>query len=162
MTSDPFAQAPGYDDDDFEVPNDEANQSQTPEGVYVVQVMDVGKSVSKAGNDMYEWTFHIVCDEKGSADYAGEELKVFTALSAAALWKLEETTVALGLGKAGERGSFKRSDALGRQALAACKNQEYNGRTRLNIVELRAHPKGAGYRTSVPKATPQAVGDVPF
>ena len=107
------------------------DSSLIPEGTYKVRCINVEQQVSKGGNPMFVWDFEIV-----GTDYAGRVLKVFTAITPAAMWKVAETVQALGVGGTGEVVKFKRSDVLGKECGAVIEDTEYNGNTRSQISRL--------------------------
>lgn len=108
-----------------------ANSFTIPDGNYRVKCLDVEQSVSKGGNPMFVWDFQVV-----EGDYAGFESKVFTAITPAAMWKVAETVIALGVGQAGEVVKFKRTDVVGKECGAAFEQTEYDGKTRSQISRL--------------------------
>ena len=108
-----------------------------PDGEYAVVVTDVNKEKSKAGNDMFVWDMEIP-----EGDHEGHTLRIYTALTPAALWKLSETVEALGLGEAGQSVKFSKKKAHGRRAIAKVVAQEYNDKWNSNIDKLFPHPEG--------------------
>lgn len=103
-----------------------------PDGTYRVKCANVEQSVSKGGNPMFVWDFEIV----GSTQYDGRILKVFTAITPAAMWKVAETVVALGIGQTGSVVKFKRSDVIGKECGAVVEETEYNGNKRSQISRV--------------------------
>ena len=102
-----------------------------PEGTYRVRCADVQQSVSKGGNPMFVWDFEIV-----GGEHDGRMLKVFTAITPAAMWKVAETVVALGIGQTGSVVKFKRSDVIGKECGAVVEDTEYNGNKRSQISRV--------------------------
>lgn len=102
-----------------------------PDGLYKVRCQDVEQSVSKGGNPMFVWSFAVV-----DGQYAGREFKVFTALTPAAMWKVAETVIALGVGQQGQVVKFKRSDVIGKDCGALIEATEYNGQVRSQIARV--------------------------
>lgn len=102
-----------------------------PDGLYRVRCQDVEQSVSKGGNPMFVWTFVVV-----EGDYTGREFKVFTAITPAAMWKVAETVMALGVGQQGQVVKFKRSDVINKECGALIEETEYNGNTRSQISRV--------------------------
>lgn len=102
-----------------------------PDGLYRVRCQEVEQSVSKGGNPMFVWTFVVV-----DGEYAGREFKVFTALTPAAMWKVAETVIALGVGQQGQVVKFKRSDVVGKDCGALIEENEYNGQVRSQISRV--------------------------
>ena len=119
--------------DTFEVDlsNVENNGFTIPEGSYRAKLVDVEQSVSKGGNPMFVWTFEV-----SNGDHAGFQLKSFTAITPAAMWKVAETVEALGIGQTGTTVKFKRSDVIGKECGLVVENGEYNGNTRSQISRV--------------------------
>ena len=103
-----------------------------PDGTYRVKCVNVEQSVSKGGNPMFVWDFEVV----GGTAYDGRILKVFTAITPAAMWKVAETVVALGIGQTGSVVKFKRSDVIGKECGAVVEETEYNGTKRSQIQRV--------------------------
>lgn len=103
-----------------------------PDGTYRVKCVNVEQSVSKGGNPMFVWDFEVV----GGTAYDGRVLKVFTAITPAAMWKVAETVVALGIGQTGSVVKFKRSDVIGKECGAVVEETEYNGTKRSQIQRV--------------------------
>ena len=119
--------------DEFAVDLTEAESSGLmPEGTYRVRCANVEQSVSKGGNPMFVWDFEVV----GGTAYDGRILKVFTANTPAAMWKVAETVVALGIGQTGSVVKFKRSDVIGKECGAVVEDTEYNGQKRSQIQRV--------------------------
>lgn len=102
-----------------------------PDGTYRVRCANVEQSVSKGGNPMFVWDFEIA-----SGDHQGRILKVFTAITPAAMWKVAETVQALGIGQIGSVVKFKRSDVIGKECGAVVEETEYNGSKRSQISRV--------------------------
>lgn len=102
-----------------------------PDGNYKVKCIEVEQSVSKGGNPMFVWTFEV-----SEGPHTGFQLKVFTAITPAAMWKVAETVVALGVGQTGSVVKFKRSDVIGKECGAAVEKTEYNGNERSQISRV--------------------------
>ena len=118
--------------DSFEVDLSNVQDNfRVPDGLYKVRCQDVEQSVSKSGNPMFVWTFVVI-----GGDYAGREFKVFTALTPAAMWKVAETVIALGVGQQGQLVKFKRSDVVGKDCGALIEGTEYNGQVRSQISRV--------------------------
>jgi len=115
-----------------------ANSFMIPEGKYAVQLIDVEKSESQAGNPMWIWDFEVV-----GTEHSGFTLRSYTAITPAALWKLSETLEALGLSEGGgQLAKFSKSAAIGRRCVAIVKDSTYNEKTRSSIENLEKHPDG--------------------
>ena len=118
--------------DYFEVNlTDVQDNFKVPDGLYKVRCQDVEQSVSKGGNPMFVWTFVVA-----EGNFTGREFKVFTAITPAAMWKVAETVLALGVGQQGQVVKFKRSDVVGKECGALIEETEYNGNTRSQISRV--------------------------
>lgn len=119
--------------DNFEVDltGVQSNSFTIPDGNYRVKCVDVEQSVSKGGNPMFVWTFEI-----SEGDHKGFQSKVFTAITPAAMWKVAETVIALGVGQTGSVVKFKRTDVVGKECGALIEATEYNGNTRSQISKV--------------------------
>lgn len=102
-----------------------------PDGNYDVKCIDIEQSVSKGGNPMFVWTFEI---SKG--EHTGKQFKLFTAITPAAMWKVAETVIALGVGQTGSVVKFKRSDVVGKECGALIEMTAYNGQERSQITKV--------------------------
>lgn len=102
-----------------------------PDGIYKVRCIEVEQTVSKGGNPMFVWTFEVTEGEK-----AGFQSKVFTAITPAAMWKVAETVIALGVGQEGSVIKFKRTDVIGKECGALIEATEYNGTNRSQISRV--------------------------
>lgn len=118
--------------DSFEVDLTDVQSGFTiPDGVYRVRCINVEQSVSKGGNPMFVWDFEV-----SEGQHSGFTLKVFTAITPAAMWKVAETVQALGVGQTGQVVKFKRSDVVGKECGAVVEQTEYNGNTRSQIQRV--------------------------
>ena len=111
--------------------NFEENTFTIPDGNYRVKCVDVEQSVSKGGNPMFVWSFEV-----SEGDHKGFQSKVFTAITPAAMWKVAETVIALGVGQTGSVVKFKRTDVVGKECGALIEATEYNGNTRSQISRV--------------------------
>lgn len=102
-----------------------------PDGSYKVKCVDVEQSVSKGGNPMFVWTFEV-----SDGPHTGFQSKVFTAITPAAMWKVAETVIALGVGQTGSVVKFKRTDVVGKECGAIIEKTEYNGQERSQISRV--------------------------
>ena len=129
----PGAPTGGSMADNFEVDltDVQSNSFTIPDGNYRVKCVDVEQSVSKGGNPMFVWTFEI-----SEGDHKGFQSKVFTAITPAAMWKVAETVIALGVGQTGSVVKFKRTDVVGKECGALIEATEYNGNTRSQISRV--------------------------
>ena len=124
------ASSAGPDSFEIDLTNVQDN-FKVPDGLYRVRCQDVEQSVSKGGNPMFVWTFVVI-----EGDYTGREFKVFTAITPAAMWKVAETVMALGVGQQGQVVKFKRSDVINKECGALIEETEYNGNTRSQISRV--------------------------
>ena len=128
----PGAPNTGSATDSFEVDLSEVQSGFTiPDGNYKVKCIDIEQSVSKGGNPMFVWTFEV-----SEGDHIGFQSKVFTAITPAAMWKVAETVIALGVGQTGSVVKFKRTDVVGKECGAFIEATEYDGNTRSQISRV--------------------------
>lgn len=113
-------------DDEFELEGLDEIESKylVPDGVYKLKLMDIEKTTSQAGNPMWVWNWTIIEGEQ-----AGKDFKMWTAITAGALWKMQQVLAALGLHD-GEspRVKFSKTDAIGRTCMGEFKQESYQGR----------------------------------
>ena len=102
-----------------------------PDGTYKAKCIDIEQGVSKTGNPMFIWEFEIV-----EGDFKGRTFKSWTAITPAAMWKVAETVMALGVGQAGEVVKFKRSDVLGKLCGIVMEQDDYNGKKSSKIKSV--------------------------
>lgn len=119
---DPFG-APQDDEFAIDLTGQYGNNRYIAPGMHLAQLTEVEKGTSRAGNDMWTWTFTVA-----RGDYAGQTAKIWTALTAAAMFKLIEVVEALDLGSANAPLRFRKADALGRYAVIEIKDDEYEGK----------------------------------
>jgi len=119
------------DDDNFEFNvEDELNKFRIPEGEYQAKCVALTKSESKAGNAMWVFDFAITT----TGEQAGKELKVWCALTPAALWKLTETTTALGFPPIDGKLSFKHANIINKTCkIEVVTEKDNQGNPRTNI-----------------------------
>ena len=119
--------------DNFEVDltGVQENNYTIPDGNYKVRCKDVEQGVSKAGNPQFIWTFEV-----SEGQYTGFELKTFTAITPAAMWKVAETVQALGIGQTGTVVKFKRTDVINKECGVLIEASEYTGNKRSSIVRV--------------------------
>lgn len=134
-SANPFGTPPkeGDADDVFSVDVPVDNGFRVQKGKQPLKLIDLGKQTSSKGNPMWVWTFAILL----GAD-AGKEIKVFTALTAAAMWKLRETLSAFNIkgAEGGAAAKFKRSDVIGRYVIADIDDSTFEGRPASNVTKL--------------------------
>lgn len=102
-----------------------------PDGNYKVKCVDVEQGVSKGGNPQFIWSFEV-----SEGNNTGFQSKVFTALTPAAMWKVAETVMALGVGQSGSVVKFKRSDVVNKECGALIEQTEYGGKVRSQITRV--------------------------
>ena len=141
--------------DDFDIDLSKANEGLPPEGIAILQVIDVKKGRSKANNPQFIWEIR-VCEYRegpgvGTDCEALDTITYFTAVTRNALWKVDEIIRALGVPVTEEgRATFKRPEVLGVLMLGSLKKGEYNGRPQCNIESLRAYPGDPGKKAPIP------------
>jgi len=133
----PYGSPSQNDDETFELDdgldlNDVSSAFYVAPGAYEVEVVDIVAEDSNAGKPMWTWTLSV----KGTSQYAGKELKVWTSLQANALFKLQEITLATGIWVEGTKLSFKRSDAIGAKAIANVEDRQYKGKTVSSVESM--------------------------
>lgn len=102
-----------------------------PDGIYKAKCIEVTQDVSKSGNPMFVWEFELV-----GGDYAGRTFKSWTAITPAAMWKVAETVIALGVGQQGQVVKFKRQDVLNKECGLVMEQDEYNGKPTSRISRV--------------------------
>ena len=118
--------------DKFEVDLTDVQDSYAiPDGSYRAKCIDITQDVSKSGNPMFVWQFELV-----DGQYAGRQFKLWTAVTPAAMWKVAETVVALGVGQNGQVVKFKRGDVLNKECGLILEQDEYNGKTTTKISRV--------------------------
>lgn len=110
-----------------------------PDGSYKAKCIDVSQEVSKSGNPMFVWQFELV-----GGQYAGKQFKSWTAVTPAAMWKVAETVVALGVGQNGQVVKFKRSDVIGKLCGLVMEQDEYNGKMVSRVARVISLQELAG------------------
>lgn len=123
--------APANDNFEVDLTNVESNGFTIPDGIYKVKCMNVEQTVSKGGNPMFVWEFEV-----SEGPHTGFKSKVFTAITPAAMWKVAETVIALGVGQQGSVVKFKRSDVLNKECGAMFETEEYENKKRSQIVRV--------------------------
>ena len=121
----------GADSFEVDLTNAQAGGFVIPDGAYRVRCIDIEQTVSKGGNPMFVWTFEV-----SDGPHKGFQSKNFTAITPAAMWKVAETVVALGVGQTGSVVKFKRGDVLNKECGAIFEASEYNGTNRSSIARV--------------------------
>lgn len=127
------SQSSAPSNDAFEVDlSDVQDQSYAiPDGTYKAKCIEVSQDVSKSGNPMFVWEFEIA-----DGQYAGRTFKSWTAITPAAMWKVAETVIALGIGQQGQVVKFKRQDVLNKECGLVIEQDEYNGKPTSRISRV--------------------------
>lgn len=127
------SQSSAPNNDAFEVDlSDVQDQSYAiPDGTYKARCIEVSQDVSKSGNPMFVWEFEIT-----EGQYAGRTFKSWTAITPAAMWKVAETVIALGIGQQGQVVRFKRQDVLNKECGLVIEQDEYNGKLTSRISRV--------------------------
>lgn len=127
------SQSSAPNNDAFEVDlSDVQDQSYAiPDGTYKAKCIEVTQDVSKSGNPMFVWEFEIT-----EGQYAGRTFKSWTAITPAAMWKVAETVIALGIGQQGQVVKFKRQDVLNKECGLVMEQDEYNGKPTSRISRV--------------------------
>ena len=120
------------------VGNGKSKSYTIPEGDYTVILTDLEKGISSNNNPQWIWTFEV-----GNGPHVGFSLKMWTATTAAATWKIGQVLEALELASPGEVVKFSKDDAIGRRCVAEVIDSEYNSTTRSKIETLMPHPEGS-------------------
>lgn len=113
------------------------------EGQHLAKVINVQRTKTKNGDPMFVWEFEIV-----SGNNKGMKRKYYNPIMDSTMWSVAETMEALGLGKAGEKIAFTRTDALNRLATVTIAHEQYNGRPTANIKFVSPPPEGAGSKAA--------------
>lgn len=127
------SQSSAPSNDAFEVDlSDVQDQSYAiPDGTYKAKCIEVSQDVSKSGNPMFVWEFEIT-----EGQYVGRTFKSWTAITPAAMWKVAETVIALGIGQQGQVVKFKRQDVLNKECGLVIEQDEYNGKPTSRISRV--------------------------
>lgn len=137
----PFGAPSPTEDFDTEFEADLSEADLLPEGYYKMKVIDVTQEISQKGDPMYTWSMAVI-----EGEYSGRQFRMWTSLTAAAIWKLTETLVSLGLGRPGEKARFRRSDAINRVCTAEIVQELYRDRMQNSIKSIAPAPEGVGYK----------------
>lgn len=127
------SQSSAPSNDAFEVDlSDVQDQSYAiPDGTYKAKCIEVSQDVSKSGNPMFVWEFQLI-----EGQYTGRTFKSWTAITPAAMWKVAETVIALGIGQQGQVVKFKRQDVLNKECGLVIEQDEYNGKPTSRISRV--------------------------
>lgn len=112
---------------------DLSTEAQIPVGTHPAVLTDLFKDVSQSGNDMWVWEFTFQ-DSK--------TLRMYTALTAAAAWRLAQVVRALQLPMVENRAKFSVKDALGRWAMLQVEHKTFDGQLRAQISMIKPWPQG--------------------
>ena len=127
----PFEENRYVDNFEVDLTGVQTDSNVIPDGNYKVKCTDVEQSVSKGGNPMFVWSFVV-----SEGQYSGFQSKVFTAITPAAMWKVAETVIALGVGQTGSVVKFRRADVVGKECGALIEVSEYNETKRSQISKV--------------------------
>lgn len=125
-----------------------------PNGTYKAKCINVTQDVSKSGNPMFIWEFEIA-----EGDYKGKTFKSWTAITPAAMWKVAETVIALGVGQTGQVVRFKKGDVVGKFCGLVMEQDEYNGKATSKVVRAISL---AEMEDAAKAALPTPGSNVPF
>ena len=165
--SDPFETT---QDEEFDVDLEALAATNPAKGEsYTFVCTDVISNVGKeSGVPKFEFNFELfagmpVGDKPGNTNIEciGWEDQVHCSKSKAALWKMEQVLVALGVGEPGTKVSFKRSDVVGVLVYGAVEESEFNGRVSVRLDTVSPYAIEPGKRVEL-KPTDQMTGDAPF
>jgi len=136
INENPFGN-PMDEEDVFEIDVEQQEaEGRVPEGTYTGKCIGIEKKNSKAGNPMWVWHFVII-----EGMYAGKDYKLFTAITPAAIWKLNETLEAFGFGK---QVKFRKSDIMNTMVEMVIIHGEFQGSIRDSLDRVLPYHGGAG------------------
>lgn len=147
MSDNPFGTKVSLDQnpDVFEADvGEDAGAFNIPEGHYPAYLSELEKGYSNAGNPMWIWDFTI----KGG-QYEGRKFRCYTAITPAAMWKLNEVLIALGLGEPGKQAKFAKKDAIGRLCIIDLEDDTYEGTKRSSVKHVLPNPSAIGAKVQV-------------
>lgn len=131
----PFGAPPaaGADDDLFSVDVPVDSGYRVKAGKQPLKLISLTKGTSQAKNPMWIWEFVILIGPD-----AGKQLKMWTALTAAAMWKLREVMKAFKLpgAEGGAQAKFKRSEIIGKYVMADVVDDSFEGRPNSKIDKV--------------------------
>lgn len=103
-----------------------------PDGDYPMRITDIKRDVSKAsGKPMLVWSL------LGGPELRNNTFKVFTSFAPEAIWKMGEMITACGVGKNGEKVTFKKSDCIGKMVMATLEKSEFDGKKRSSVAKCK-------------------------
>lgn len=112
-----------------------------PAGAHAAKLLDVESKTSKSGNPMLVWTYVVTAGES-----AGKEIKNFTVMSPAAMWKVTETIKALGVSyEPGKQLRFSREQVINTEVVLVISEEVYNEQKRSKIDKVLHPSAGADY-----------------
>lgn len=142
---------------DFEYQMEDEGSSTLKSGIYPARLVSVTKEKSKSGNPMWVWEFKPLVD-----GYQGFPLRVFTALTPSAQWKVAETIAAFGIEAKEKKISFDKNDVIGRVVEIEVVEQEYNGKPSLAVERVLAASKQVKAKHKDVKKAAPSDSDIPF
>lgn len=144
---------------EFEYQMEEEGSTTLKSGTYPARLTKLSKEKSKSGNPMWVWEFLPLVE-----NYQGFPLRVFTALTPSAQWKVAETISAFGVEVKGNKIAFDKNDVIGRVVEIEVVEQEYNGKPSLNINRVLVASKAVKAKHKDKKIVTLATTDedIPF
>lgn len=125
---------------EVDVDVDGSDEQHIPADEYVVRLIKVEDTHSKAGNRMLVWSVAVAAGQ-----YAGFPGKIYTVTQGNAAWKAKKTAKAFGCFVKDDDGKGKISiphDYKGRIALGKIEDDEWDGETVSRINDIKPHPQG--------------------
>lgn len=116
------------------------SQGVIPPGSYPMYVSNLERSTSQAGNPMLVWEFTIFGEQ-----YTGRTFRIYAALTAAAMWKLQEVMEACGVQATGAV-RWSRDDVLNTIVDGVINTTTYEEKERSNLDKVLAPQSGAGQK----------------
>lgn len=141
--SDPFGQPPMFGNDDafdIDIPVDAGKPSWFIEaGEYVARLVDLERGTSRNSNPQIVWTYAIVKASLENQTMLGKEIKDFTTLTAAAMWRVTQTLDALKVPYTpGQPLQLSRAALIGVEVGLVIEEGEFGGRPQSRITRIFA------------------------
>lgn len=108
------------------------------EGTYALYLDNIEAATSNAGNPMWVWFFRIF----NHPQYNGRQLRIWTALTAEAMFKVKETCEAIGL--VGDKPRFTLQDIRYIVVFGQVVHEEFDNRVRNTLARVWAPGPEAG------------------
>lgn len=143
MSNDPFGQPPLFDDGDvfsLDIPVDAGKPAWFIEaGEYIARLVDLERGTSRNSNPQIIWTYAIVKASPENQAMLGKEIKDFTTLTAAAMWRVTQTLDALGVPYVpGQPLQLSRAALISTQVGLVIEEGEWGGRPQSRIARVFA------------------------